>query len=97
MSIENNNMFLISLNEEEMSYEVLLVDWDSKKMFISSRWKSNDRNKFIYKAWFVDGILERKSTSYDGESDEEYYERLISLKKMPLYDKYKDEIIKSIG
>ena len=91
-------MFLISLNEEEMSYEVLLVDWDSKKMFISTRWKSNnDRNKFIYKAWFIDGILERKSTLYDGESDEEYYERLTSLKEMPLYDDYKDKLIEILN
>ncbi len=78
-----------------MSYEVLLADWDNKKMFISTRWKSNnDRNKFIYKAWFIDGTLERRSSLYDGETDEEYYERLVSLKKMPLYIDYKDELIK---
>lgn len=92
MNIKDNK-FLISLNEEEMSYEVLLVDYNSKQMFISSRWNSKDYNKFLYKAWFIDGILERKSTLYDSESDEEYYERLTSLKEMPLYDDHKDQLI----
>jgi hypothetical protein len=97
MNVKDNDIFLVSLNEENKSYKIMRIDWDNRSLGTIYRFdNSNDRgipNKFINKAFLVSGSLEERSSVYDGETDDEFYEIIDYLKSLPLFEDHKEDII----
>jgi hypothetical protein len=97
MELKEHTQFLINLNEEEKSYSLLMVDWESKRMNIIERFDNSDDdevpNLLLKKAWIRDGDIDDEISLFNGETDEEFYEISKHLKTLPHFNQYKEQII----
>jgi hypothetical protein len=100
MNIKDNDTFLLRLNEDTKSYSTIHIDWKTGSINIIERFdNSHDNsipNKFIKKAWIVDGDIEDKISAFIGESDDEFYDNLEYIKSLPIFDENKEEIISEL-
>ena len=87
--------FIINFDEKSKSYGVLHIDWDSLRMTYIIR--SSDKNKFISKAWISEtGELDYKINVYTSEDDEEFNDKLLELRSMPIYSDNKKGILSDL-